>query len=267
MVNANIYCWTAFGIRPVPVLEKEIRLFVDSMEFRGQKSNIFMILPLWQLCQNLLGMAASDPKVLTGEIITEEEYFTEAQEKNPHSALWVHFDLCFLEYLFGDYESAQGHASQCRILDQFPFCSFAVVNAILFDGLSALALYTKDRKRRRRRIRCAKHAVRSMSRWSRYSVNFLGHLHLLKAELAATIGDSLEAASNFTCAIALTAKGGFLFLEALSNELAGRFFLQKGTTCKAAIHFKEAYRLYVTWGGYAKADHLKKELAFYLESA
>lgn len=261
MMNANIYCWSAMEFEPIPALEKEIQGFVNSMQRYGQESTSFMIQPLWQLCQNLLGMASGDPTMLTGNVMNQDEYFDVAHRRNPPSVLWGNYYLALLAYLLGDYRLAEERISVCRCLASYPFCSFSCVNIVLFDGLIALALFRKDQQHRGRCIQLARRAIKLMSRWSDDApINFLGKLFLLKAELAAVVATHKAALHNFTCSIALSSKGGFLMLEALANERAGRYFLGRRDLSLAADHFKEAHALYVKWGGRAKAEQLQCEI-------
>ncbi len=261
MMNANIYCWSALEFKPIPALEREIEGFVNRMERHGQESASFMIQPLWQMCQNLLGMASADPTTLTGNVMDQDEYFGIARTINPPSVLWGYLYSGLLAYLFGDYVLAEQRISTCRELVLYPFRSFSCVNIVLYDGLTALALFRKDRRFRFRRIQLARRAIKLLSGWSNDApINFLGKIFLLKAELAAAVGTPKAAVHNFTCAIALSSKGGFVMLEALANERAGRYFLERRELSLAAHHFEEAHALYRTWGGCAKADQLQCEI-------
>jgi predicted ATPase len=117
MLNANVYCWESFDICTLPKIEKIISSFSNRMEVYGHESILMMIKPLWQMVHNFMGKAHGDPQVLTGEIMEQEYTVQYARENNKTLLIWSHFYRLLLNYMFGDFESAEVHASVCRVAE------------------------------------------------------------------------------------------------------------------------------------------------------
>jgi len=114
-----------------------------------------------------------------------------------------------------------------------------------------------DGPRRRAAIRHMRRLRRSMNGWAKHCPeNFRQYLLLMDAEIAGVRGRVADAARLYSQAIAATRDGGFLRYEALANERAARFFAAAGLIDVAAVHTKEARRLYARWGASAKVRYL-----------
>ncbi|HLP45490.1 MAG TPA: ATP-binding protein, partial [Candidatus Kapabacteria bacterium] len=94
--------------------------------------------------------------------------------------------------------------------------------------------------------------------------NFLHRYYLLKAELANVNGHMYEAAEFYDKAIETANKNEFLCDEALSNELAAKFYLQNQRESLAVCYFRKAYQCYRQWGAIAKVKHLEENYPKYL---
>ena len=261
MLNANIYCWESFDISTLPKLEKIISGFSNRMEVYGHESILMMIKPLWQMVHNFMGKADGDPKVLTGEIMEQEYTIQYARENNKTLLIWSHFYRLLLAYMFGDFESAEVHASLCRCVESNPFGSSDRVLLVFYDGLVALA----QEKKTRARLQVARRCIKTFKAWAKQCPeNFLGKQFFLEAELAAATGDHKRAHSKYTSAISLSREGGYVLQHALANERAGKYFLMQGAEEVAYAYLKEAVSVYTKWGGTTKCEHLKNEIPFLL---
>jgi serine phosphatase RsbU (regulator of sigma subunit) len=70
-------------------------------------------------------------------------------------------------------------------------------------------------------------------------------------------GDDSKALTQYNRAIALAQENGSIMLEALSNELCGKFARRRGWDKIATeLYFKNAYTAYQRWGAFAKAREL-----------
>lgn len=262
MLNANVYCWESFDITSLPKLEKIVSSFSSRMRAYGEESILMMIKPLWQTIRNLQGKARDDPKVLTGDIMNQEYTIQYARENNKTLLIWLHFYRLLLAYMFGDFESAEIHASVCRVAESNPFGSSDRILLVFYEGLVALA----QEKVSRARLQTAKACIKTFKAWAKHSPeNFLGKLYFLEAELAATTGDHKRAHSKYTSAISLSREGGYLMQHALANERAGKYFLQRGEQEVAKAYLKEALGVYSKWGGKTKYSELKQEIAYLLQ--
>jgi hypothetical protein len=257
MLTANTYCWESFDISTLPKVEKIISGFSSRMDAYGQESVLMMIKPLWQTVHNFTGKAHGDPKILTGEIMEQSYMLQYARENNKTLLIWCHFYRLLLAYLFGDMESAEVHASVCRVAENNPFGSSDHVLLMFYDGLVTMAQGRMNRNRQRVANRC----IKTFKSWSKQSPeNFLGKLYFLEAELAASNDDSNRAHAKYTAAISLSREGGYILQHALANERAGKYFLRRGEKDLAHSYLKEALSVYEKWGGNAKVEHLQNEV-------
>ncbi|MDC0713179.1 AAA family ATPase [Stigmatella sp. ncwal1] len=87
--------------------------------------------------------------------------------------------------------------------------------------------------------------------------NFRQQQVLLQAEWARLSGQDLEAMSLYDEAVKAAGESGYLHIEALSNELAGRFHLHGGRTRVAQSYLREARYAYARWGATALVAELE----------
>ncbi len=89
--------------------------------------------------------------------------------------------------------------------------------------------------------------------------NFTCKYLLIEAELARINGRVEKALELYLKAITETKIQGFVHIEALGNELLGKFYLTRQGPLEAKSRLTEARNLYIAWGALAKADHLSKQ--------
>lgn len=83
------------------------------------------------------------------------------------------------------------------------------------------------------------------------------HEHLLlRAEAARISGRHGDARELYDEAIASARAHGFVSVEAIASELAGRFYLGKGNEGVAGVYLAAARHAYLRWGATAKVDDL-----------
>lgn len=90
-------------------------------------------------------------------------------------------------------------------------------------------------------------------------MNYQHKYQLVEAVRLQMLGKPTEAIEYFDWAIASAKTNGYVQEEALSNELAARFYLAWGKEKVAAGYMQEAYYCYVRWGAKAKTDHLENQ--------
>ncbi|MEL6165734.1 MAG: GAF domain-containing protein, partial [Cyanobacteria bacterium J06628_3] len=89
-------------------------------------------------------------------------------------------------------------------------------------------------------------------------MNNLHKLHLVEAEKYRVLGKKLEAIELYDKAIAGAKDNEYIQEQALSNELAAKFYLNWDKEKVAAGYMQEAYYCYARWGAKAKTDDLEK---------
>jgi len=88
--------------------------------------------------------------------------------------------------------------------------------------------------------------------------NFEDRATLVRAEMARIEGRIVDAEELYEQAIRLARSNRFIHNEALSNELAGRFYMARGFQKIGAIYMRDACTHYESWGADAKATQLEQ---------
>jgi PAS domain S-box-containing protein len=100
---------------------------------------------------------------------------------------------------------------------------------------------------------------------SRCPDNFLDRYNLIAAEIARLDGREQEAMKLYESAIDAARQNGFVRGEAVANECAARFYLQRGFDRIAGLYLREARACYSRWGADAKVRHLDTRYAHIME--
>ncbi len=88
--------------------------------------------------------------------------------------------------------------------------------------------------------------------------NFLPQYTLLLAEEARVRGKDANAPILYEKAIQLARKSNFPLFTALSNELAAKYYQERGVETITTGYINEAFSDYASWGALAKTEALKK---------
>jgi hypothetical protein len=101
-------------------------------------------------------------------------------------------------------------------------------------------------------------ALHKFEGWVAFSEwNFKNKQLLLEAEFHYSMKNSSMAATCYEASIKAAKKHKFIHEEALSNELAGLFFLEEGQREKALSFFEQSAACYRTWGGFVVARRVE----------
>lgn len=101
---------------------------------------------------------------------------------------------------------------------------------------------------------------RNMKKWAGHCPS--NHLHkwlLVEAERYRVLGKDKMAIEYYEKAIETARENEYLIEEALSNELAGRYYYSAGSVRTARSYMEEASNLYKKWGALAKVDYLSEK--------
>jgi PAS domain S-box-containing protein len=97
--------------------------------------------------------------------------------------------------------------------------------------------------------------------------NFRHKYLLVAAEMARISGTYLEAIDTYDLAIALARSHEFIQDEALANELAAKFWLERGKAEFAQLYLIKARQGYQNWGAQSKVANLDARYGEYFRSA
>ncbi len=128
----------------------------------------------------------------------------------------------------------------------------------LYDSLVRLALCDNGglatRKTTLRKV--ARH-VKDLRKWAQHApMNYENKLWLVQAERHRVLGQYAQAADCYSRAISLAKQHEIMNEEALANELAGRFYFDRGSTTIARAFLTEARYWYRRWGALAKVSQI-----------
>ena len=179
---------------------------------------------------------------------------------------WYFIRKLQARYLAGDFVAAVAASLQARQLlwtsplhpQTFEWCFFsALAHAAAWDGASAAA---KESHAEALSIHCAQ-----LDTWAaRCPENFQCLAALVAAEAARIEGRELEAQRFYEEAIRSARAAAFVHYEALSYELAARFYAARGFADFSLAYLRRAHAAYLRWEAAGKVRQLE-ELYPYLD--
>jgi protein kinase len=203
-------------------------------------------------------------RYLKGEYYDEEKMMPcHIRDKDWNSIYYVHFHKLILDYLFGNYREAVADASRLEPYTtharSFPYGPIFC----LFDSLSRMAAFRENPADNADELRLRIEAnLEKLKTWAHYApMNCRHKIDLVEAERQRTFGEPWLAGEAYDRAIAEAKENDYLRDEAIANELAGRFYLDRGKTNIARIYMQEAYSCYALWGATAKLRQMEQELS------
>lgn len=203
---------------------------------------------------------------LTGESIAditqgrEQEDYVQARKNaaDPWGVFYVRTVQAIGEYYFGEFTQAQQHAQEAIALPGFDFGTPSSGLLMWLHSLSELALYRPHAERSGRVLSSVKEMQRRFKRWADHApMNYRHKWQLVEAERFRVAGKTRLAERFYEYAIEGARNYEFINDEALSHELAGKFYLGLGKEVNARMHMEQAHSKYEEWGAFAKAAQLE----------
>lgn len=280
-LNAHAYAWNCYESTPLPHLEQELGAWLKELVGYGQRASLSLMQPLHQMILNLMGTkpgTPSNPCILTGTVMNQEKLLQFGHESNQILVWWIHFCIMFLEYTFGNYESAERHSHQCRAILEHSCSGMDAAMVLFVESMTLLAMaqgrggrqtqIPQDHSPKRQQqqlqqqqqpyLRRAKRHLQKLRRWAWHAPeNYLGKQLLLEAECAVVQNQPLKAVSKYRSAILDCRDAGFLWQEALANERLADYYVERNAIDKAKQYHDEAVRVYTRWGALAKVRQLR----------
>ncbi|MDZ8225742.1 AAA family ATPase [Nostoc sp. ChiVER01] len=212
-----------------------------------------------QAILNLLGQAEI-PYCLEGKVFSAAQILPSLQAASNRTGLfYLHLNQAVLCYLFGEYQAASQQAALAEQYSNAVTGYFVVAVRVFYDALIHLARYTDVNAQEQSAIleRINAHQ-KKLQTWATYApFNHQHRWQLVAAERYRVLDQFTEAMEHYDLAIAQAKTHGYLQDEALSNELAAKFYLSWGKQKVAAGYMQEAYYCYARWGAKAKTEDLE----------
>lgn len=202
---------------------------------------------------------------LVGESITditqgrEQEDYALARKNaaDPWGVFYVRTIQAIGEYYFGEFGSAHLHAKEAIALPGFDFGTPSSGFLMWVHSLSELAR-CRPYENNSKALTSVKAMQARFKPWAESApMNYLHKWQMVEAERLRVAGKYKQAEEFYERAIKGARDNGFLNDEALSHELAGKFYLSVGKEINARMHLEQAHAKYEEWGAFAKALQLE----------
>ncbi|KAL9182970.1 hypothetical protein ACHAXT_004249 [Thalassiosira profunda] len=208
-------------------------------------------MPFLQAAHNLLESSTETPWLLSGECMDFADTLQFAKQTS--NEMW---------------EAAKKLLVDAGDLSQIVIGLYHVVRLAFLDGLISLkaAQLSSSWRERRKWTKRAQKTMKTMKGWiKKGNVNVVHTGHLLAAEYALLKGRNEQAEEQFKNAAKVARRNGFRQDRALSHELAGIYYTEKGDAYWADHHLKKAHEVYLEWEAKSKAEHLASKYPLIVE--
>lgn len=214
-----------------------------------------------QIISNLVSLTEK-PYQLIGKIYNEEVSMRRYQETNERLILGhLYINKVALCYLFEEYSKAVKYTASVEdYLDEIKEVE-VLAFFIFYNSLAHLAIFSDATQQERQLILTKVEAnQKRMKKWLDDSPkNYLSKYYLVEAEQYRVNGNHLEAMSYYDLAIESANDNNYFNEEALSLELAAKFYFNWGKQKIAKVYLVDAYYCYVNWGATAKVKDLESK--------
>ncbi|MEG4529457.1 AAA family ATPase [Microcoleus sp. D2_18a_D3] len=165
-----------------------------------------------------------------------------------------------LAYCYGNYTAALDHISQVKQYLMGVSGSVFVPIFHFYAALTHLALFpTQPETEQASILALVKTYQSTLHQWAQNApMNYLHKWYLVEAERHRVLGQNMEAMDYYDRAIKLAKENQYINEEALSNELAAKFYLSWGKEKIAQVYLTDAYYAYARWGAKAKLEDLEQ---------
>ncbi len=257
--NLTYSLFTAFyrGVQLDTIYDRLLDCY-DLSEKQKNNLSLRMIVSLQLIILNLTEVS-SDKLEFTTDKICESAYI--ASVSAPHAICIYYILKSQVLYLYDRPELAMESALAARGAIDWLASQYFVAEHNFYYSLILISLYPTvppltqaefDRTITANQIK--------MHNWSdNCSENFLHKYLLVAAEMARLRGKWQSAMDLYDRAIAAARVNGLIQIEALANELAGKFWLNQGKQIFAQFYLKNAHQGYQIWGAKRKVAELESK--------
>ena len=261
----GVYCHgkhAFFAGRPLAEVESEMVRYGEAVKKLKQETPARYNDIFHQAVLNLMGKSA-EPDVLAGEAYNETTMAPYHRKANDRLAImFFHFSKLVLCYLFEHYPRAIENANLAeKEIARAAGGPLAVSLFHFYDSLARLAAYfdCPESVRKAYLLKIAANQ-KKLGEWAAHApMNHSHKFHLVEAELSRILGNDLKAIEHYDLAIMLAGRNGYINEEALANELAAKYWLDRSRKALAAPLMQRAYDCYALWGARGKILQLEKK--------
>ncbi|MDD5169313.1 MAG: sigma 54-interacting transcriptional regulator, partial [Syntrophales bacterium] len=258
----NIYCYCKHAFLSggaLEAVEREMESYRNVIKKLNQETGLRFHGTFHQTVLNLLGRS-SDPCLFPDSEEALLRLYT--RSSNRLGIFYLYFCKLLLHYLFGRYEDAIHYADLAQKATVFEYGGpLAVPLTVFYGALARLARYRDAAPEERKRIlKKVAGAQRKMKVWAEHGpANYGQKYHLIEAERSSVMGDDHTAMDHYNCAIESSRTHGFINDEALANELAAGYWLERKMAAFAEPFIRRAHACYTEWECYAKVSQMEEK--------
>ncbi|MCT4688740.1 helix-turn-helix transcriptional regulator [Vallitalea sp.] len=132
---------------------------------------------------------------------------------------------------------------------------------IFYHSLIILGMYNQlTGSKKRKYLRMLRNNLSILRKYSNNcKENYLHKYYLIYAEICGIKKNHEKASLYYDLAIKSSAENEYIQNEAIANELAGKYYHNRGNNNIATYYFKEAYDRYSKWGAIGKCEKLNRQ--------
>ncbi|KYC41886.1 serine/threonine protein kinase [Scytonema hofmannii PCC 7110] len=258
--SASNYCqysyWSGSELKS---LEQDMARYGQAIALVNQESALKLHQMFHQAVLNLIGLT-ENPCHLIGDAYNEDQFLPLHIQFNErtlvHHVLLNKLILC---YLLGEFSQAVENAIKAEQYLDGVIGWLIVPMFHFYDSLAQLAVYPSvSHSQQEQLLSRVINNQEKMQKWATYApMNFQHKYELVEAEKARVLGQYWQATEFYDRAITGAKEQGYIQEEALSNELAAKFYFECGREKVAQTYLTDAYYGYMCWGATAKVRDLE----------
>ncbi len=243
-------------MRGVPLREiwSESDRFMEFLKPLNLQEPIGAIRSVRQAIRNLHSRTLNQSTFSTRGFSEDEYVAGLANYGSRHFAHFYYINKMLTQYLWKEYDAALATAQiSTRYLKDSPGMLHAAEHYFLSGLIQAAQAERSTGWKRARARRSLQSSAKRFAAWARRCPhNFEHKSQLLAGELARLSGHNDAAAAAFDAAIRSAAEFGYLQVQAMAHQLAGRLYTQMGSDEQARYHRHLAEQSFVDWGAVAR---------------
>lgn len=260
-LSATTYIMHAYFVgKELSTLTTEITTFTETFKQLKQENSLYINCLYQQVLLNLQDVDIKCPTQLIGKAYDENQMLPlHLQQQAKGLVFQVYINKLILCYLFEDYQNAYQNALTAEKYLEAVIGSLLVPLFHFYDSLARLAWYPKaNLKQQQVILKKVAANQEKMKYWAHHApMNYSQKFYLVEAERAKILNNFLQARELYDQAIDLAHQHHYHIEEALSHELASKFYQSRRQIKIAQVYLKEAYHIYERWGANRKLKSLE----------
>ena len=257
--SLSSYCYCSYIIgKQLGKVEREMALYENAIARLNQSSTLALHKMSRQMVLNLRGKS-QEKCSLNGKVYNEKDMISVHLKDRDRTAIFtLYANKLILSYLFNDLSQGVENIKNAeKNLDSAMGLVLILFN--FYSSLTFLALFSNSSKSKQKStLTKVNKNQKKLKKWADAApMNYLHKYYLVEAERHRVVGKEFQAIKYYDRAIELAKKYEYLNEEALANELAAKFYLQKGKITIARAYLQEARYCYLKWGATAKVHDLE----------